>query len=81
MHRWLKAIPPFGQPGKLVLPKEEVESFLATLNDHRLRRAAEFDLAEGDLEVSAMEKAKGDKRVALVEIHFLAWMIELILHK
>ena len=81
MHRWLKAIPPFGQPGKLVLPKEEVESFLATLNDHRLRRAAEFDLGEGDLEVPAMEKAKGDKRVALVEIHFLAWMIELILHK
>jgi len=28
-----------------------------------------------------MEKSKGDKRVALVEIHFLAWMIELILQE
>jgi hypothetical protein len=28
-----------------------------------------------------MEKAKGDKRVALVEIHFLAWMIELLLQE
>jgi hypothetical protein len=81
MQRWLKDLPPFGKPGKWILPKEEVESLLATLNDHRLRRAAEFDLGEGDLEVLAMEKAKGDKRVALVEIHFLAWMIELILHK
>jgi hypothetical protein len=63
------------------LSKEDEESFLATVNDHRLRRAAEFDLGEGDLEVPVMEKAKGNKRVALVEIHFLAWMIELILHK
>jgi hypothetical protein len=81
MQRWLKALPPFGQPGKWVLSKEDEESFLATVNDHRLRRAAEFDLGESDLDVPAMEKAKGDKRVAIVEIHFLAWMIELILHK
>ena len=81
MQRWLKALPPFGQPGKWVLSKEDEESFLATVNDHRLRRTAEFDLGEGDLEVPVMEKAKGNKRVALVEIHFLAWMIELILHK
>jgi hypothetical protein len=38
-------------------------------------------LGEGDLEVRAMERAKGDKRIALVEIHFLAWIIELILHE
>ncbi len=78
---WMKGLPPIGQAGGWVLDGDEVESFVATLNDHRLRRAAEFDLGEGDLEVRAMEKSKGDKRVALVEIHFLAWMIELILQE
>ncbi len=77
----MKGLPPIGQAGGWVLDGDEVESFVATLNDHRLRRAAEFDLGEGDLEVRAMEKSKGDKRVALVEIHFLAWMIELILQE
>ena len=81
MKSWLKTMPPVGQAGRWVLPTEDVESFLAVCNDHRLRRAAEFDLGEGDLEVRAMERAKGDKRIALVEIHFLAWMIELILHE
>lgn len=78
---WIKTLPTMGQAGRWHLPEDEVEPFLATLNDHRLRRAAEFDLGEGDLEVRTMERAKGDKRVALVEIHFLAWMIELILHE
>ena len=81
MKSWLKTLPSVGQAGRWILPKEEVESFLAACNDHRLRRAAEFDLGEGDLEVRAMERAKGDNRIALVEIHFLAWMIELILHE
>lgn len=80
-NRWIKTLPPIGQAGRWHLAEDEVEHFVATLNDHRLRRAAEFDLGEGDLEVRAMEKSKGDKRVALVEIHFLAWMIELILHE
>ncbi|NDC80585.1 MAG: hypothetical protein EB090_04860 [Verrucomicrobia bacterium] len=78
-QEWLKKMPPLGQSGHWRLAAREVDSFLATLNDHRLRRAAEFDLGEGDLEVSALEKAKGDKRIALVEIHFLAWMMEMIL--
>ena len=46
-----------------------------------MEKQGEFDLGEGDLEVKAMEKSKGDKRVALVEIHFLAWMIELLLQE
>jgi len=78
---WLQRLPAVGQSGVWLLPAAEVEAFLATLNDHRLRRAAEFDLGEGDLEVMALERAKGDKRIALVEIHFLAWIIEMILHE
>lgn len=80
-QKWLKSLPPVGQSGAWHLPSSEVEFFLATLNDHRLRRAAEFDLGEGDLEVTALEKAKGDKRIALVEIHFLAWIMEMLLHE
>lgn len=81
LQRWLKALPPGGHAGTWQIPEDEMETLVAALNDHRLRRAGEFDLGEGDLEVRAMEKARGDKRVALVEIHFLAWMIELILQE
>lgn len=80
-QHWLQQLPPVGQSGVWQLAAKEAEAFLATLNDHRLRRAAEFDLGEGDLEVHSLEKAKGDKRIALVEIHFLAWIMEMILHE
>ncbi|NDG01302.1 MAG: AarF/ABC1/UbiB kinase family protein, partial [Synechococcaceae bacterium WBB_32_011] len=54
---WLRKLPAVGQAGVWLLPAAEVEAFLATLNDHRLRRAAEFDLGEGDLEVMAQVAA------------------------
>lgn len=44
---WLKKLPPLGQAGIYQLPSKELDAFLATLNDHRLRRAAEFDLGRG----------------------------------
>ena len=81
LRRWMKSLPKAGHPGVWKIAEEDVETLVASLNDHRLRRAGEFDFGEGDLEVKAMEKSKGDKRVALVEIHFLAWLIELILHE
>ena len=81
LQRWMKSLPKAGHSGVWKIAEEDVETLVASLNDHRLRRAGEFDLSEGDLEVKAMEKSKGDKRVALVEIHFLAWLIELILHE
>jgi len=80
-QKWLRSLPPIGQSGSWHLSASDIEIFLATLNDHRLRRAAEFDLGEGDLEVTALEKAKGDKRIALVEIHFLAWIMEMLLQE
>jgi hypothetical protein len=80
-QNWLRKLPAIGQSGVCRLSGAEVDAFLATLNDHRLRRAAEFDLGEGDLDVASLERAKGDKRIALVEIHFLAWIIEMILHE
>ena len=81
VQRWLKSLPQAGQEGVWNIPENEIETLVASLNDHRLRRAGEFDLGEKDLEVRAMEKSKGDKRVALVEIHFLAWMMEMILQE
>lgn len=81
LQRWMKSMPKAGHAGVWSIPEQDVEVLVASLNDHRLRRAGEFDLGEGDLEVKAMERSKGDKRIALVEIHFLAWLIELILHE
>ena len=65
VRRWMKTMPKPGQGGVWNLPEDEVEVLVASLNDHRLRRAGEFDLGEGDLEVRAMERAKGDKRLGI----------------
>ena len=81
VQRWMKSMPKAGHSGVWDIPESDLETLVASLNDHRLRRAGEFDLGESDLEVRSMEKARGDKRVALVEIHFLAWMIEMILQE
>ena len=81
VQRWMSSLPKAGHSGVWTIPENDLETLVATLNDHRLRRAGEFDLGEADLEVRAMEKAKGDKRLALVEIHFLAWMMEMILQE
>ena len=77
----MRSMPKAGESGVWTIPENDLETLVATLNDHRLRRVGEFDLGETDLEVRAMEKAKGDKRIALVEIHFLAWMMEMILQE
>lgn len=81
LERWLRSLPQPGHAGVWKVGADEIETLVASLNDHRLRRAGEFDLGERDLEVKSMEKARGDRRVALVEIHFLAWMIELLLQE
>ncbi len=55
---------------------------LTVLNDHRLMVSARHDIgqAEMDLREDAVVKLPPEQQQALFEIHFLAWIMEGILH-
>lgn len=61
------------------LPASEIDSLLAVVNDYRLYRGAEFDIAQADMETDFNLTADPRKRLALLEIHFLGWLIESLL--
>lgn len=57
------------------LPLSEVDSWLVILNDFRLKRAAEFDISEEDMESPLSESKHPDKHLAVIEIGFLGMII------
>jgi hypothetical protein len=62
---------------------EETDAFLTTLNDYRLMMAARHDLGQDEMDLRAPEEWSSllpARQSALFEIHFLAWMLEEILH-
>ncbi|MBI4024875.1 MAG: hypothetical protein HY360_07815 [Verrucomicrobia bacterium] len=60
-------------------PLADAETLLAVVNDYRLALASKCDVAETEMEHDLDLIQDPVKRTALMEIHFLAWMMELIL--
>ncbi len=63
-------------------PPEEAEVFVAVLNDHRLRAAAEHGIGQEEMDLRdpmGVASLGPKRRGALMEIHFLAWIIEVVL--
>ena len=79
LQRWVEALTRTTVPVELEVARDEMETLLQTANDHRLRRAAEHGVGEGDLELDLAGIGDEARRFALVEIHFLAWLIEVLL--
>ena len=79
LQRWVEALTRTTVPVELAVARDEMETLLQTANDHRLRRAAEHGVGEGDLELDLAGIGDEARRFALVEIHFLAWLIEVLL--
>lgn len=61
------------------LPSQEIDSLLTVVNDYRLYRGAEWDISQADMESDFNLVANPRKRLALLEIHFLGWLMELLL--
>jgi hypothetical protein len=57
----------------------EIGVFLLTANDHRMYLAHRYAVGEQDMESRLEEIADDDRRMALVEIHLLAQMMEMLL--
>ncbi|MFZ5806880.1 MAG: hypothetical protein ACOY3I_06720 [Verrucomicrobiota bacterium] len=83
IQRWIQSLANalIQSPVQWQLPAEEADLFLMIINDHRLYRAAEFNIADADMETPIDQISQPDKRIALLEIHFLAWFIELLLRE
>lgn len=61
------------------LDRKEIEIFLLTANDHRMYLAYRYSISEADMESRLEEIDDDDRRMALVEIHLLAQMMEMLL--
>jgi hypothetical protein len=71
-----------GRRRALELPVSQAEAFVGALNDHRLRAAAENGIGQAEMDVRdplALIDLDPVRQGALVEIHFLAWVIEVVL--
>lgn len=67
---------------ELALKLDHADAFVRVLNDHRLLAAAENDIGQDEMDLrdlGAAEELEPQRQTALVEIHFLAWIIEEIL--
>lgn len=66
----------------LALSADQADAFVRILNDHRLRAAAENDIGQDEMDLrdlGAARKLDPQRQTALVEIHFLAWLMEELL--
>lgn len=67
---------------RLVVLLDDAPALLSTLNDHRLLMAARHDIGQAEMDahhLDAAAKLEHPKQPALLEIHFLAWIVEEIL--
>jgi len=67
----------------LRLPLEEAPDLMAALNDHRLFLAARHDIGQAEMDLRTLEDfetLKPPRRLALLEIHLLAQIVEHLLH-
>jgi hypothetical protein len=65
------------------IPLDKAETLMTAFNDHRLLLAARHDVGEAEMEMrtlAALMRMPPEKQSALYEIHFLAYVIEELLH-
>ena len=84
LQKWLADVEarPAG-PFLMAIPIDKTEALMTALNDHRLLVAAQHDVGEAEMDMrslSALTKLPPEKQSALYEIHFLAYVIEELLH-
>ncbi|MEM9400303.1 MAG: DUF2017 family protein [Verrucomicrobiota bacterium] len=79
VKKWISCFDRKDEPVLWLVKEEDIDSLLTVINDHRLYLAADNKLTEEELEQHLEEIEDPKLRSNLIEIHFLAWLIELIL--
>ena len=67
----------------LKVKTDDAPAFIGAVNDHRLIAAAEHEIGEDEMSLrdpSEMASLPDERQGALMEIHFLAWIMEEVLH-
>lgn len=68
-------------PAVIHVDLQEAETLMIIINDHRLYLAAVNNVGEQEMDVEWDQISDSLSRNAVMNIHFLAWLIELILHR
>jgi hypothetical protein len=71
------------KPLELTLGLEEASELVTILNDHRLLTAARNEIGQKEMDLNSMadfSALPAPQQTALTEIHFLAYLIESLLH-
>ena len=80
IEEWSRQLAPVaGKRLQIHVPLDDAPDFIASINDHRLMAAAKHDVGEDEMSLrTPMELAAlpEERQQALLEIHFLAWIIE-----
>ncbi|GAB4240224.1 MAG: hypothetical protein OHK005_02220 [Candidatus Methylacidiphilales bacterium] len=67
------------EPRRIGLPYEQADNFITVINDYRLLQAAEHEVEEADMDKPLDKIEEPELQGALLEIHFLGWLMELVL--
>ncbi|MFM1768438.1 MAG: hypothetical protein RJA22_967 [Verrucomicrobiota bacterium] len=84
LEKWLAPLEAAGGRGAtLRLAAESLEDFVRAINDYRLLQAARADVGEAEMALDLDEAGHlpAAQRAALLEIHFLGWVMEEILRR
>jgi hypothetical protein len=79
LHEWSKALAQRNSHANLTIKLVDASAFMTAINDHRLMAAACHGITQREMEIySPFEFAtlRAGRRAALLEIHFLAWILE-----
>ena len=71
-----------GVPARVAVKLDDTPDFVGSINDHRLLAAAEHGIGEEEMTLRSPDQMAAlpeDRQSALLEIHFLAWIIEEVL--
>ena len=61
----------------------DAPAFMTAINDYRLLAAARHDIGQAEMDADGSDPARSlspERQRALIEIDFLAWLIEMILY-
>lgn len=76
LKEWIRMLAmPTTEGVRLKIPPPAIDTILITINDFRLKRAAEYSISEKMMENHLAEIPHPDQRIACLEIHVLGDMI------
>lgn len=78
-HEWILLLAQGGDPLLWRIGKEETDTLLTMLNDYRLYQAARNHIGQAEMEGDFALVESTAQRMALMEIRFLDWLIEMLL--